>query len=218
LQVEVEPERAILSFYRIFKGESGSSFQTILQQLKASVDGKTDIFQLYELVATQSQGDTDREKLLESILQSLGSKEEDPLRRFDAMYCLRFKAGDDGWSAEQLSEHVAYSYDYICHLIVAGEDSVLTRKHFNMLKTLSDPDIFNHGDSSKLLGGLISENRLPKFESETEVVMQLGYKFLYSGSDAAARKAFAIALFQKAVEQQFDREVKITSYLRQVQV
>ena len=165
--------------------------------------------------------DPEKTKLLVDILQSLGSGEEDPLGRFDAMYCLHFKAGNDGWSAEQLREHVSYCYDSISHIIMsAGADSVITREHFNMLTTLSDPDMFNHGDSSKLLACLLMENhhRVPVFESDADVVMQLGDKVLYSGSDEQARRVFAIALFQRAVEQQLDREVKLTSFSRQLQV
>ena len=166
--------------------------------------------------------DPEKKKLLLDILQSLGSGEEDPLGRFDAMYCLLFKAGNDGWSAEQLSEYVSYCYDSISHNIImsAGADSVISKEHFYMLTTLSDPDMFNHGDSSKLLACLLMENhhRVPVFESDTDIVMQLGDKVLYSGSDAPARRVFVIALFQKAVEQQLDREVKIASFSRQLQV
>ena len=52
LQLE-SSEKAILSFYHIFKGENGDgrSFQSILQELKASPDGKSTIFLLYELIA-----------------------------------------------------------------------------------------------------------------------------------------------------------------------
>ena len=52
-QLESEPERAVMSFYRIFKGrhDGGLSFRTIIQDLKALVGGKSTIFRLYELLA-----------------------------------------------------------------------------------------------------------------------------------------------------------------------
>jgi hypothetical protein len=217
LQVDSEPEKAILSFYHIFKGYKGSSFRTILRELKASEGGKREIFRLYELIALQT-GDADKEELLDNILQALGSKEVDPLGRFDAMFCLRFKAGDDEWSAKQLKEHVAYCYDYFSHEVDSRGYSTITREDFKMLTDLSKPYMFNHGESSKLLACLISEDRLPTFESENEIVMELGDKVLYGGADEASRKIFAIALFQKAVEQQFDHEVKKATYFRQEQV
>ena len=162
--------------------------------------------------------DTDRIKLLKDILQSLGSEEEDPSNRFDAMYCLRFKAGDDEWSAKELKEHVTSSYDYLVSYTGMDEgESRITREQFDMLKMLSDPDMFNHGDSSTLLACLISENRLPEFEGD-ETVLQLGDKVLLSDSDASARRAIAIALVQKAAEQQFDRVVKKELFVLRAQV
>jgi hypothetical protein len=81
----------------------------------------------------------------------------------------------------------------------------ISPEHFEILKMLSDPDMFDHGASSKLLGCLIRKNLLPKkISNEDEIIMKLGDKFLCSDSDEKSRKAFAIALFQKAAEQDFD--------------
>ncbi len=65
--------------------------------------GKEDgISRLYRLIVSLPESTSIRE-LLRSILLSLGSAEKDPSwNRFDAMYCLRFMAGIDQRSAEEL--------------------------------------------------------------------------------------------------------------------
>ena len=196
----------------------GLSFQKILQELKASEGGKNAIFRLYSLIVLQSI--SREEDLLRDILLSLGSAEECPMDRFDAMYCLWVMTDNDEWSVEQRKEHVAYCYDYVSHGVDLDSHNDISPEHFEILKVLSNPDMFDHGASSKLLGCLIRKNLLHKkiSNNEDEIIMKLGDKFLCSDSDEKSRKAFAIALFQKAAEQDFDLEEKKESCILRMQV
>ena len=102
--------------------------------------GKEDgISRLYRLIVSLPESTSIRE-LLRSILLSLGSAEKDPSswNRFDAMYCLRFMAGIDQRSAEELKEHVAYSYEYVDDRVdLDSPKKDISAEIFDMLQTRS---------------------------------------------------------------------------------
>jgi hypothetical protein len=75
-----------------------------------------------------------------------------------------FMTDNDKWSVEQLKEHVAYCYDYVSHGVDLDSHNDISPEHFEILKVLSNPDMFDHGASSKLLGCLNTDpKKLKRF-------------------------------------------------------
>ena len=55
-------------------------------------------------------------------------------------------------------------------------------------------------------GCLVDENLLPKRGNNDEIIIRPGDKFLFTDTDERTRRILAVALFQKAAEQDYELE------------
>jgi hypothetical protein len=54
---------------------------------------------------------------------------------------------------------------------------------------------------------LVDENLLPKRGNNDEIIIRPGDKFLFTDSDERTRRILAVALFQKAAEQDYELDI-----------